>query len=219
MRVLPSSVSKRKLSQTRWRACGSSPVVGSSRTTISGSFRQGPGDEQAPLHPPGELLDPGFGLLGELHEVEKLFGPPQHQLAWKIVVPAVDEQVLFHLELVVQVVLLGDDPDAAFDLPLVVEDVETGDGELSSRRYYGPVDHLHRRRLSSPVRAQKTETLSTKNLEVDTLDRLETRIGLLQIPRHQGRIPRQGSLGSLRLRVQPPASPFSSGNVHQSRPR
>src|ERR671912_619323 len=112
-----------------------------------GVVQQGAGDEQASLHPARELLDRRFGLVGELHEVEKLLGPPEYQLAREVVVPAVDEQVLLYLELVVEVVLLGDDPDAAFDLPLVVVDVETGYGELSARRYHGPVDHLHRRSL------------------------------------------------------------------------
>src|SRR5688572_31138335 len=126
-----------------------------------GVVQQGAGDEQAPLHTAGELLDRRFGLVGELHEVEKLLSPPEYQLAGKVVVPAVDEQVLLYLELVVEVVLLGDDPDAAFDLPLVPVNVETGDGELAASRYYGAVDHLHRRGLASPVRAQKTETLTT----------------------------------------------------------
>src|SRR5215204_3452286 len=171
-----------------------------------GVVEQGPGDEQAPLHPARELLDGRFGLLGELHELEKLLRPPEHQLAWKVEVPAVDEQVLLYLELVVEVVLLGDNPDAAFDLPLVVVDVETGDGELSTRRYYGPVYHLHGGRLPSPVRAQKTETLSTEDLEVDTLDRLEARVALLQTSRLKGRLPSQAALRPLRLRVQPPTS-------------
>jgi hypothetical protein len=171
-----------------------------------GIVEQRPGDEQTPLHPARELLDGRFGFLGELHEVEKLLRPPEHQLAGKVVVPAVDEQVLLYLELVVEVVLLGDDPDAAFDLSLVVVDVETGDGELSTRRYYGPVDHLHGRRLPSPVRAQKTETFSTEDFEVDTLDRLEARVALLQTSRLEGRLPSQSPLGSLCLRVQPPTS-------------
>src|SRR3712207_6549673 len=105
--------------------------------------------------------------------------------------------------------ILGDDPDAAFDLPLVVVDVEAGDGKLSTRRYHRAVDHLHGRRLAGPVRAQKTETLSTENLEVDALDRLEARVALLQTPRLQGRLPRECSPGSLRLRVQPPTSQCS----------
>ena len=129
-------------------------------------------------------------LLGELHEVQKLLSPLQDHLLGQIVVPAVDEQVLLHLELVVEVVLLRDDPDAAFDLPLVVVDVEAGDGELSARRYYGPVDHLHRRRLACPVRAQEPETLSTEDLEVDTLDCLEARVALLQTSRLKGGLPR-----------------------------
>src|SRR5215204_6653787 len=70
---------------------------------------QGPGDEQTPLHPARELLDRRFCLLGELHEVEKLLRPPEYQLPGKVVVPAVDEQVLLYLELVVEVVLLRQD--------------------------------------------------------------------------------------------------------------
>src|SRR5215207_756737 len=174
-----------------------------------GVVEEGPSDEQAPLHPARELLDRRFGLLGELHEVEKLLRPPEYQLPGKVVVPAVDEQVLLYLELVVEVVLLRHDPDAAFDLPLVVVDVEAGDGELSARRYYSPVDHLHGRRLPSPVRAQKTETLPAEDLEVDTLDRLEARVALLEPPRLEGRLPRQGSPGSIRLRIQPPTSLYS----------
>ena len=109
--------------------------------------------------PPESCSTLASGLVGELHEVEELVRPLQNHLAGQIEVPAVDEQVLAYLQLVVEVVLLRDDPDAALYLPLVAVHVEAGDRELAARRYDGAVDHLHRRGLPGPVGAQKTETL------------------------------------------------------------
>src|SRR5919112_3434823 len=103
---------------------------------------EGPRDEEPALHPAGELLDPGVYLVGELHEVEERVGPLQNQLPRKVIVPAVDEQVLAHLQLVVEVVLLRDDPDAALYLSLVAVYVEAGHRELPTRRYNRAVDHL-----------------------------------------------------------------------------
>ena len=130
-----------------------------------------------------ELLD--FMQLSEKVDarVEQLSGGMKRRLL-------IARALINDPELVVEVVLLGDDPNAAFDLPLVMVDVEAGDGELSARRYYGPVDHLHRRRLPCPVRAQEPETLSTEDLEVDTLDCLEARVDLLQTSRLKGGLPR-----------------------------
>src|SRR5215218_6484509 len=148
---------------------------------------EGPRDQEPALHPTGELLHPGIYLVGELHEVEERVRPLQDRLPGEIVVPAVDEQVFAYLELVVEVVLLRDDPDAALYLALVAVHVEAGHRELAARRYDRAVDHLHRRGLPRPVGAEETETLPTGNPEVYAFDRLEPAVTLLEPARHEGR--------------------------------
>src|SRR5215207_1205102 len=148
---------------------------------------EGPRDKEPALHPAGELLDPGVDLVGELHEVEERVGPLQNGLPGEIVVPAVDEQVFAHLQLVVEVVFLRDDTDAALYLSLVPVHVEASHRELAARRYNRAVDHLHRCGLSGPVGTKETETLPAGNLEVDTPYRLEPAVTLLEPARHKGR--------------------------------
>src|SRR5918994_3923390 len=148
---------------------------------------EGPRDEEPALHPSGELLDPGVDLVRELHEVEERIGPLQNRLPGEIVVPAVDEQVFAHLQLVVEVVLLRNDTDAALYLSLVPVHVEACYRELAARRYDRAVDHLHRRGLPGPVGTKETETLPAGNLEVDAPYRLEPAVTLLEPARHKGR--------------------------------
>src|SRR5215212_2168797 len=148
---------------------------------------EGPRDEEPALHPAGEMLDPGIDLVGELHEIEELVGPLQNRLPGKIIVPAVDEQVFAHLQLVVEVVLLRDDTDAPLYLSLVVVHVEASHRELAACRYYRAVDHLHRGGLPGPVGPKETETLPAGNLEIDAPYRLEPPVTLLEPARHKGR--------------------------------
>ena len=65
---------KPAISSHSWRRdCGSSPVVGSSRKSSSGSPTRAHGERQSLLLPAGELPDPGVPLLLKL---DLLAAPP-----------------------------------------------------------------------------------------------------------------------------------------------
>src|ERR1017187_5943239 len=71
--VLPRSRMPRMSSQITRRDCGSSPVVSSSRNTISGSLiDQRQGDEQPLLLPAGERHEPCAPFVGEPELFQKL---------------------------------------------------------------------------------------------------------------------------------------------------
>ena len=78
-----------------------------------GPVDQRAGDGQPALHAAGEVLDLGLRLLGELHELEQLVDALAHLGARDPEVAAVDVEVVAHVELGVEGVLLRAHPDAA----------------------------------------------------------------------------------------------------------
>jgi len=69
--VFPFSFRPSRTSHTSRRAPGSSPVVGSSRNTTSGSFTSANRDSEALLQAPGKVLVLLPGLVLEVHEVNQ----------------------------------------------------------------------------------------------------------------------------------------------------
>ena len=90
--------------------------------------------------------------------------------AGKVEVAPVDQEVLFHGQLGVEVVLLGDDsepgPDGrTIDLGVEVEYPEMARGDRGNGG-----DHPHRRGLAGAIGAEKTERLALGDLEGDAVD-------------------------------------------------
>ena len=68
---LPAALQALSTSQTSRRACGSSPVVGSSRNTISGSLTSAMAIPRRCLRPPESVLNWASALslqIGEIHQ-------------------------------------------------------------------------------------------------------------------------------------------------------
>jgi hypothetical protein len=167
-------------------------------------------DEEPPLHPARELLDRRIGLLGELHKLQELPGPLLGDLARQVEVAPVHEEVLQDLEVVVQIVLLGDDPDAALDLALVLRDLEPRDRELPAGRDGRAVEHLHRGGLAGAVGPEETEALAPVDLKVHALYGLEVPVTFLETARDEGRLARPAPRAPLCLGVQAWNTPNSS---------
>jgi len=97
-------------SQSERRACGSSPVVGSSRKTSLGIVDERQGDRQALLLPAGKVHRPCLGAFPEVDRVDQL--PGRH-----VMVKEASEEVqeLGHGESRVERHALELDPDALLD--------------------------------------------------------------------------------------------------------
>ena len=114
--MTPCCLSRYSRSHRTWRACGSSPVVGSSSSSRSGSLISERAIVETPLHPAGQRLDPARRPLGELHEVEQLGRSPLALAAGDVEVATVDDQVLLDGELLVELIGLRHDAEAGPDL-------------------------------------------------------------------------------------------------------
>ena len=84
-------------------------------------------DRQPALHPARERIDSGLAAVGELDELEQLVDSPADLVAWEAEEAAVDLEVLSDVELLVEVVLLGDDAEALPDRRPVAVGVEAED--------------------------------------------------------------------------------------------
>jgi hypothetical protein len=126
--------------------------------SISGVVDQRPGDGQPPLEPTGQLLDPGAGFVGQLHEVEQLVGAACDLRTRQAEEPAVHQEVLPDRQLAVQGVILRADPDPGPDLRPVALGVEAEYPQRPAGRCRHRSDHPHGRRLPGTVGAEKTRT-------------------------------------------------------------
>ena len=117
----------------------------------------------------------------QLDELQKL-GRPLADLARRNAeVPAVDDEVLEHRQLEVEVVLLRHDAEALADLRAVVRRIEVEDRELTPAARRDGADHAHGRRLAGAVRPEEAERLAARHLEVDSVDGDELAEALLEV--------------------------------------
>jgi len=135
-----------------------------------GPVGQAPGDLQAPLHAARVLVDQHAGLVGELDQGQDLVdAAPALGLA-EAVHHGVELEVLAAGQAAVEGRLLEDDADALAHGVAVAGDVEAGhDGGARGRPEEGR-EHVDRRRLAGPVRAEKPEQLALGDGERDAVD-------------------------------------------------
>ncbi len=141
---------------------------------------EAPGDGQAALHPARQRVDLVPGPLGELDEVEQLVGPLVDQLARQAEVASVDQHVLPHGELVVERVLLGNDPEAGADRRPIFHRVTTEDAKITTCRRRYAAEHAHGGGLPGPVRAEEAERFTLEKIKVDPVHRGEAAESLRQ---------------------------------------
>ena len=125
-----------------------------------GLVDQRSGDAHAPLLPAGQWLDLTAGAVAELDEVEQFGGPLAGVATADVEVPRVDDQVLEHGQLGVELIGLGHDADPRPDRAAVSLRIEPEDAQLAVRHRRHAADHPHRRGLARPVRAEEPERLA-----------------------------------------------------------
>ncbi len=116
---MPSLRSASTSAHSSWRTCGSSPTVGSSRSTSRGPVDERARDQQPPPHAARELVDARVAPVDELRHLERALDRVVPLGAADAVEVGEDEQVLLHGQRHVEVVELRHDAAArrapAFD--------------------------------------------------------------------------------------------------------
>ena len=206
--VTPVCLSRNSLSHSRCRACGSRPVVGSSSSSRSGRLMRERAIVSRRFMPPERSSTLDFAFSVSWTNSSSSCGALADLGGRDPEVPAVDEQVVEDVELVVEGVLLRADPEPAADGRAVRRRVEAEDAQVAVGHRRDGRDHPHRRGLAGAVGAEEAERLAPAYGDVDAAHRLEVAERLAQVPRldHQvlGRAARSGTPATL---GQPPTSP------------
>ena len=147
-----------------------------------GVVDQAAGDREAALHAAGQVLDLRLRLLGDLRELQQLLRALAAGGTVDAEVAAVDVEVVEHVELVVERVLLRAHAEPATDRRAVGGGVHAEDPQLAGAHRAHRRDHPHRARLAGTVGAEEAERLATAHLHVDALDGLEVAERLAQSP-------------------------------------
>jgi hypothetical protein len=145
-----------------------------------------PGDQKAPLHPARQRPDALVRPLAQQGEVEQLVHPGRHPLGLQPEVAAVDDQVLAHRQLAVQVGLLRDDAEPRLDPTPLAGGVHAEHTQLAAADRRQAVDHLHRGRLAGAVRAQEAEADPGLDLELDPVHGRSRPVALSQLAGDDG---------------------------------
>jgi hypothetical protein len=143
-------------------------------------------DQQAAFHAARQLRDRPVALVLELDELQQLFGPRPRDATRDAEISGVDEEVLDDRDLLVEVVLLRDDPHASLDLARAAGrwHAEHLERPIGGRDRAG--DHSHGGRLPRAVRAQEAEAPLRFGFEVDAADGLELPEALGEAARDDG---------------------------------
>ena len=144
------------------------------------------GNRQPALHAPGKVLHPGAGSVAELSELQQLIGLGPEEAAGQSEVAAVHNDVLPDRELLVQVVLLGDHPQACPHFGALLLRIQAGHLHLARRACRHCGDHAHGGGLARPVGPQQAERLTPADAEADVVHGGEVSVALGQFPRVDG---------------------------------
>src|SRR5215211_2646026 len=141
-----------------------------------------PGEQNPPLHPAGESIDPLFALLREGEAFEQLLGSLPGLLFRHAVVAGVEKHGLLDGQELVEVYLLGGDPDHAPRLPKLPVSVAPEHLDDTRVRACQAHDAVYERRLPRPVRSQEPEEPPRLDLQRDPVQGQEPgRVRFLQL--------------------------------------
>ena len=161
------------MSHNARRALGIEPGAGLVEEQNFGLVGDGAGNLDALGEAAGEGLDERLGALGELEELEQFVGLFRRLGVRHAEVAAVEVDVLPDGALAVEGIELGDDAHVAAGLGGMLDDVDSGDGDLArSGQRAGGAD-ADGGAFARAVGAEQTEELAAPDREVDALDGLD----------------------------------------------
>ena len=152
------------------RACGSKPIVGSSRNTTSGSDTSAIAMLETALHATRVLLRLVVRPVGEAGHLEQFGGPLPSTGLVDSVQPGHQLEVLPRGQVGCHGGLLGRDADHLLDGERVGGDVVTHDRSRPTGRSQEAAEHLDRRGLAGTVRPEQREQLAGAHREVESGD-------------------------------------------------
>ena len=179
MRVTSESLSSRRRSQTKRRAAGSSPVVGSSRKSTRGRVHERAGDHHPLTLSAGEEVGLVAGAVEQPELVEQLVGPLLALARRHAVVGGVEDEVVPDRDGAVEVALLRHDGELRPRPHRIADHVHPADAGRPGSGPDASRQHPDSRRLSGPVGAEQAEHLAGGGGEGHAVDRVH---GRLRIP-------------------------------------
>ena len=163
------------------RACGSRPVVGSSRNSRSGSPTSAHASASRCFCPPDNVLDPRAALLLELHQRDDLVGRRA-----AVEEAAEQAQRFDDRQLVGELRLLQLDAQPLTQRQRVGGPPQPEHLDVAGVRLRQPFADLDRRRLAGAVRPQQAEAFAGAHVQLDAVDGDDVLVGLAEIGDAQG---------------------------------
>ena len=170
---MPRSRMPRTRSQMARRACGSSPVVNSSRNTSFRIVDQRKRNEQSLLLAAREGHEPGIPLIDKA----KLFEQPFAVYRILLVKGSPEVDRLPHFDPLLQLRLLQLNSNPLLQLVNVVKGIKTQHRDGAPVGRAQTLDALHGRGLSRAVRPDQTKDLTVVNLKRYLVDRHGRAVG------------------------------------------
>ena len=171
-------------SQNRSRASGSTPDVGSSRMSISGSCTTATARDSRCRMPRGRPDASSVDIIREAEPRDERGNPRLGLLARQVEEPRVQLEILPHRELGVEREGLRHVADAAAQAHVVGIDRSAEQRRLALARRQQAGQHLHRGRLAAAVRAEEAEDLAALDGEAHAVDRGEVAEAHGEVARH-----------------------------------
>ena len=132
--------------------------------------RQGPGQRNTLLLAAGQLVDAPMPEMTQSHELEHLLDARLDRRPRLALRTQAEGDVLEHVHLREQSVVLEDDPDSALVRPLP-DDRLAADTDVAGARILEARDDPQRGRLTRPARAEERDELPIGELQIEPLDR------------------------------------------------
>ncbi len=141
------------------------------------------GNHQTPHHAAGQLPDHRVAPVCELGKLKEPAHPLQHIAPRQAEIATVDENVLRHRQVRVQVVVLGHHPHPGRRGPVFGIHGCSKHLQFSTVQFGQAHNHSQCRRFTGSVGSEDAETLPGLDGEIDTVNRLFSGIPFAQSPR------------------------------------
>ena len=136
-----------------------------------GIVQQAAGDLQAAFHAPGEGFHQGLAPVRQVDDLKHLLHALFQHRAGDVIEQAVELEILFCRQSIIQRWVLEDDADGAPHLGRVLDHIMPGQGGTATAGLEQGAEDLDGGRLARPIGADKAEHLTLADAEAHLIDR------------------------------------------------